>query len=226
MEGLPTIRQEKFAHATFCTTLLACLWGAEAAYILSYSLFITHNMHLGLTALVPLVAVWATLERKRWGRLALMGLSLTTIGFFLVAVTVLIFLPNPTQTVEMQSLTHLLYSLEATYNIGMPVVLGILLLAAFTGPWLCHPLVVAEFDQRKQRSMANAQRAIATVLVGCWGAAIALHPLLAIDRDTGNLGRYSLDAGPRSRGAHLSRHHGSHNLSSRPSRSAPRFNRP
>ena len=55
------------------TTLLALAWGITSAYILFYSLLISHNIRPCLAALVPLVITWATLERKRWGRLALLG---------------------------------------------------------------------------------------------------------------------------------------------------------
>lgn len=226
MKGLITPRNEKTSYAAFCTSLLACLWGGGAAYILCYSLLITHNNRLAMTALVPLVAVWATLERKRWGRLALMGLSITTIGLFLIAMTLLTIFPYTAQSVEVQSLANFRSLLEAAYGISTQAVLGMLLLAAVTGAWLWHPRVVAEFDQHKRHTLAKAQRAIAAVLVGCWGAAIAMNPLLAIDRASGISGRHSMDAGPRTRGKYIALRYGSHSLSSIPSRSAHSLSRP
>ena len=226
MEGLITPRNEKTSYSVFCTSLLACFWGGGAAYILCYSLLITHNNRLAITALLPLVAVWATLERKRWGRLALMGLSLTTVGLFLIAMTLLTIFPYPAQFAEVQSLAKFLSSLEAAYGISTQAVLGMLLLAAVTGSWLWHPRVIAEFDQHKRHTLAKAQRAIATVLVGCWGAAIALNPLLTIDKARGISGRRSMDTSPRARGKHIALRYGSHSLSSIPSRSAHSFSRP
>ena len=188
MEELPALREEKSSPAAFCTSLFACLWGAAAAYLLCYSVLITHNSWFAITCLVPLVAVWATLERKRWGRLALMGLSVTTVGLFLIALILLTVSPYPAQSVEVQSMAKFFQSLGAAYSISTQAVVGMLLLAAVTGLWMCHSAVIAEFDQHKRPNLAKAQRAIATVLVGFWGASIALNPLLSIDKTHGATG--------------------------------------
>src|SRR5579883_1668485 len=72
--------------ARLLTTFLACGWGLASAYLLFHALLVTHDAGPCFAALVPLIIVWATLERKRWGRLALLGLSATALGIFVGAV--------------------------------------------------------------------------------------------------------------------------------------------
>ena len=173
------LKTERSAHpfAALWTNILAGLWGMVAAYILFDSLLITHKSRYAFAAIFPLISAWATLERKRWGRLALMGLSLTTVGVFALMAGVYAYVHHPWQE-EARTLGSGATSLIVAYGIGTAAAIGLLTLAGVTGFWLCLPHVAAVFNQNKRATLITAQRGIATVLVICWGAAIALAPLM------------------------------------------------
>ena len=178
MEGSFPNRRDPSPFTTRCTTLLACLWGAAAAYILCHSLIVTHNKRYTIAAIVSLITVWATLERKRWGRMALIGLSVTTMGMFRVlrqrVFCVFRFFSAP----EVRYTAQCSMKVADYYGISIPVTFGLLLLAVVSSLWLCRAEVVAEFNQHKRAVLVSGQRVIAITLVVCWGAAIALNPML------------------------------------------------
>jgi hypothetical protein len=158
------------------TTLLASGWGLFSAYIFFQSLLITHDTRLCCVGLVPLVVVWATLERKRWGRLALLGLSATTLGIFTVVVAYLASFgvrihPSPSSIASDARLA--LHIFTNSPNLALIV----LALSMATGLWLCRREVIAEFNHGKRKNLAIAQHVIAFCLVGCWGLTVALVPL-------------------------------------------------
>lgn len=184
--------------AALWTNILAILWGAVAAYILFDSLLITHKNRFAIAAIFPLISAWATLERKRWGRLALMGLSLATVVVFALMTGLFARFYHPWQE-EALTLGNSATTLIVAYGIGTAAAIGLLTLAAVTGFWLCLPNVAAVFNQNKRATLVTAQRAIAMVLVGCWAAAIALVPLMDEgDQDaSGHAGHNPLRARPR-----------------------------
>ena len=163
--------------AALCTNILAVLWSIVAAYVLFDSLLITHKHRYAVAAIFPLISAWATLERKRWGRLALMGLSVATVVVFALLSGVFARFYHPWQE-EAQTLGSGATSLILAYGIGTAAAVGLLTLAAVTGCWLCLPHVAAVFNQNKRATLVKAQRGIAIVLAGCWAAAIALAPLM------------------------------------------------
>ena len=163
--------------AALWTNILAVLWSIVAAYILFDSLLITHKHRYAVAAIFPLISAWATLERKRWGRLALMGLSLATVVVFALLSGVFARFYHPWQD-EAQTLGNGATSLIIAYGLGTAAAVGLLTLAAVTGCWLCLPHVAAVFNQNKRATLVKAQRGIALVLVGCWAAAIASAPLM------------------------------------------------
>jgi len=151
------------------TTLLASGWGLLSAQLL----FTTHLSPLGFNtkflfsfaALLPLIAVWATIERKRWGRLALVGLSTTAIVLFVVAIAV--YAGSHSQDPSLPG--WLPREVQKLPFFDSPFATGaLMLLAAANSYWLRRPHVVAEFEQNKRPALAFAQRLIAASLVVCW----------------------------------------------------------
>lgn len=181
------------ALAAPLTNALACLWGAVAAYILCYSSLITHNLWFAIAALSAIIAVWATLERKRWGRMALLGLSLTTVGVFVFLVSAFAAFPDHVEP-EVQSLDNYLRSLASLYDIKTPAAIGLVVLAAVTGPWMLHSHVITEFNRNKKPGLAAGQRVIAIALVCCWAAAIVRMPLLTAESQNGSRRGHMLTA--------------------------------
>lgn len=194
MKGQHKTRHVAYPLTALWTNVLAGSWGAVAAYILFDSLFITHKNRCAVAALFPLVSAWATLERKRWGRLALMGLSLTTVLLFALMAGLFTRFHYAWQT-EARTLAASASALLVSYGIGIWTAIGLLTLATVTGGWLCLPQVAAEFNHNKRLALIRAQRGIATVVVGCWAAFIALTPLMK--QDGQDMGRSVLRARPR-----------------------------
>ena len=154
----------------FSTTLLAIGWGVTSAYILFHSLLVTHDTRPCLAALAPLIVTWATLERKRWGRLALLGLSAVALGLFVGSLGLAASIARATLPAAQQTPLHCLEMAFGFFGERNPYAGAIIVcLAAMTGFHLRRPSVVAEFERGKNQTLAVAQRAIAMTLVGCWG---------------------------------------------------------
>ncbi len=178
--GAPT------ASARLVTTLLASGWGLAAAYVLFHSLLVTHDVQPCFVALVPLVVVWATLERKRWGRLALLGLSATALGLFIAALGNAASQKDYGVKVPRHALQYYFnLALHNKYFDSPTTMLTVLTLAAMTGFWMRRPAVVAEFERGKRSTLAVAQKAIAMSLVGCWGLTVMFSPFNARQEMTG-----------------------------------------
>lgn len=153
------------------TTLFAVGWGLLASYQLLHGLLVTHSLRFMVVGPMGLLMVWATLERKRWGRLALLGMSLTVLVVCLVGA----------QLADAMGAD----GLHATLNFfaASPGGLGaMLLLAIWTVFWLLRSAVAAEFEQGKRAELRSGQRAIAVTLVGLWGLMLIL-PSLASTRN-------------------------------------------
>lgn len=160
------------------TTLLAIAWGITSAYILFYSLLVSHNVRPCLAALVPLVITWATLERKRWGRLALLGLSCAAMGLFVGTLGLSASVVHATLPVAEQTPLRCLTMALGFFGEKSPLAGGVIVaLAAMTGLYLRRPNVAAEFEQGKKQTMALAQKGIAAALVGSWGLTFIGAPL-------------------------------------------------
>ena len=160
------------------TTLLALSWGITSAYILFYSLLVSHNIRPCLAALVPLVITWATLERKRWGRLALLGLSGVALGLFVGTLGLSASLVHATLPAAQQTPMRCLDMALGFFGEKSSLAGGVIIaLAAMTGFYLRRPDVAAEFERGKKQTMAMAQKGIAAVLVGSWGLTFLGTPL-------------------------------------------------
>ena len=160
------------------TTVLAISWGVTAAYLLFHSLLVTHDTQLCFAALLPLIAVWATLERKRWGRMALLGMSATALGLFAASVGYAVSIARVTLPLAQQTPLHCLQMALGIFGKENTVSASIVMcLAALTALYMRRPVVIAEFERGKQKTLAIAQKAIAMTLVGCWGIAFIGSPL-------------------------------------------------
>lgn len=148
------------------TNALASCWGLVASYQLVNSVLVTHVYHSCLVALVPLVTGWAIVERKRWGRLALLGISVTAVCLFLM----LLGWSGGGGRSYLES-TSLALPFHGGDIVAAILVLALAALSAF---WLRRPQVVAEFERGKRHTLAMGQRAIAASLVACWGLPLLL----------------------------------------------------
>lgn len=145
------------------TTFFAIGWGLLASYQLLNGLLVTHSVRFMVVGPMALLMVWATLERKRWGRLALLGMSLTVLFVCLVGAR----LADAIGVV----------GLHATLDFfaSSPGGLGaMLLLAAWTVFWMHRSVIVAEFEQGKRTGLGTGQRVIALTLVGLWALMLIL----------------------------------------------------
>lgn len=157
----PEVESETVARVT---NLLAAGWGVAAPYLLVRSVFVSHQILYGLAAPIPLFIVWATLERKRWGRLALLSISATAVALF-VGVAFLAFGLNVGVFTGHQSspgaLVAWFKSFYAEDGTTLLIVIG---LAVATGFWMCRAAVVEEFERNKRTALAVGQWAIAVSL--------------------------------------------------------------
>jgi hypothetical protein len=127
-------------------------------------MFISHQMRYGLGAPIPLFIVWATLERKRWGRLSVLVISLTAIAMFF-AVAFLAFGLNVGVFTGHQWSPSAMYSWLSTFYDQDTTTLAIVIaLAVATGFWMCRAVVIAEFNKGKRNALAVGQWAIALSL--------------------------------------------------------------
>lgn len=144
-------------------TFLTSLWGLLAAYLLCDMLLERHSLSACLAAFVPLAIVWAALERKRWGRLALLGLSSMTPVFL----TLCLLIPGHADGLSAWQAAILPYG-------GIMVGSFLIILTLSTLLLLNLPAVVVEFEQGKRSTLAGAQHRIAVVMVGCWALALVV----------------------------------------------------
>ena len=163
-------------HTSF-TNALALAWGLSFTYLLFTAIFISHLFSSALACLVPLIVVWATLERKRWGRLSLLGISLTNLGLFTAALAYCGFHTSVSQLPD--SMTGLCAKLAlGLYTDSPALALTVLTLASVTLIWLSLPNASREFELSKPITIATAQRVIALLLVFFWALQMVCTPLV------------------------------------------------
>lgn len=139
------------------TTFFAVTWGLLAAYQLLHGVFVTHSVRFMVVGPMALLTVWATLERKRWGRLALLGMSVTVLIVCLVGAR----LAPVTGSDGLQASIN--FFAASPGGVG-----AMLLLATWTVFWMRRSAIVAEFEQGKRTGLRAGQLAIALTLVGLW----------------------------------------------------------
>ena len=169
------IAHQPVRHATL-TNGIALAWGASFAYVLLSALFVSHQFSSALASTIPLIVVWATLERKRWGRFAILGLSFTMIGLF-VEGHLYYALHNVRALPESLSSTCAKLAL-GLYADSSLLALSVMTLATFSIIWMYLPATVQEFEKSKMVTMSVAQRAIALFLVSMWALQLVCTPLV------------------------------------------------
>ena len=156
------------ANARVITTLLCCCWAYSFAYSFFRCVLDRSGALACFAAVLPLAAVWASLERIRWGRLVLIGLSLLAFGLFCSILFALIFSQSAIVPVTDRNFAgYILWALRL-FGESPEITLGVLLLSAATGLWFSMPWVKNEFELRKRRMLTPAQRTIALSVVTVW----------------------------------------------------------
>jgi hypothetical protein len=177
-DEMSPVRRESKTAAHPGTTFFAVGWGLLASYQLLHGLFVTHSVRFMVDGPMALLMVWATLERKRWGRLALLGMSLTVLFVCLLG-------PRLADATDSDGL-HATVDSFASSPGGMG---AMLLLAAWTVFWLRRSAVVAEFEQGKRTGLLTGQRAIALTLVGLWALMLILPSRASAHKRHSGVGR-------------------------------------
>jgi hypothetical protein len=126
-----------------------------------------------LALLTLLVVAWSVLERKRWGRIALLGIAGIKFVDISMALICLLALGHLGFDMHMHGVWCPLLVYSSHYGqmsvaIAFRTLLGCGSLTVVTVLWLLHPDVKAEFNERKQFRTRRAQFAIALFLVTLW----------------------------------------------------------
>ena len=150
------------------TTTLAMGWIGLTVYerLWATTLRIHSDWWPWTSAVLILTVAWSVLSRKRWGRLALLGIAIATgcggaahlVGDHLhwppaalERVSGVLLAPIPGAADHYDALSALFFTI-----------------AVGTIVWFLQPAVRTEFEARKAPSTSGFQRGIATFLVGCW----------------------------------------------------------
>ena len=164
------------------TTLLCCGWGYSFAYSFFQCIVENSKPLVLLASALPLVAVWAALERKRWGRLALIGLSLLAHGLFALMLIVLAYSNEHWIPPSDQHLVGYFGTALRLFSDSPSTTIGILFLSAITATWLCIPTVRDEYIKKKKPFLTPAQRVIAATVISVWGITMIATPTIVESR--------------------------------------------
>jgi len=169
-----TTRETESPTLARVTNVIVACWGVAAQYMIVRAMFVSHQMRYGFGAPIPLFIVWATLERKRWGRLSVLVISLTAVAMF-IGVAFLAFGLNVGVFTGHQSSPAAMYTWFKTfYSQDSTSLAAMVALAVATGFWMCRAAVVAEFNKGKKNALAVGQWAIAVVLAVAYTATLFL----------------------------------------------------
>jgi hypothetical protein len=150
------------------TTLLCCGWGLSFACSFFRCALDGSGPLVCVAAALPLAAVWASLERKRWGRLVLIGQSLLAQALFALILSILAFSNHvQMEPAERHFFGYLNYALHL-FGETKETTLVVLLLSAATTVWFFLPWVQAEFELSKKPFLTPGQRVIAATVVSVW----------------------------------------------------------
>lgn len=169
--SVPVTSQQANTRSGRVTNLLAGCWGFLASYLLIHSLLVTHEIRHCIVAPIPLLIVWATLERKRWGRIALLGVSLMALTLLVTSIGLEAYFRNELPPLE-QDAAHTAMMALRVYAQDAVTTTAVVFLALATGIWLCRDKVVAEFERGKRGALAAGQWVIAMTLVTFWAATV------------------------------------------------------
>jgi len=167
------------------TTLLCCCWGYSFAYAFFRCVLDGSPLIVCFAAALPLLAVWASLERKRWGRLVVIGLSLIALLMFGCILSILAFSHVVLEFATGSLLDCLRFGL-IEFGESPDTALAVLLISLISTVWLYTPWVRAEYETRKQSYLTPGQRAIAFTVVSLWTVTMLNSPTLP-ERGASNL---------------------------------------
>ncbi len=164
------------------TTTLVALWGLLSAYALAYGAIVETDLRTILASIVPLAAVWAAMDRKRWGRMTLVFVSaIACIGYVItlmyVAATGRGWMDGEFTLANCASMA--LREMWNDYPEAGIVGLG---LAAFSLFWMFRRTVLQEFSKGKQIKLSPGQRVIAIVLAFLWLYTMLFSQLAPVPR--------------------------------------------
>lgn len=148
------------------TTILAAFWvgwtvyGALAAIVWPPKPLLETWVCIAFV----LIMAWAVLERKRWGRLALLGTSTIVCADLAYAAYRLATAP-PELARQTMGREGFFDTIFGVYGCGVPFGIGILTLSLWSVLWLSRRDVKREFAWRKRASMWSFQVGIAGVFV-------------------------------------------------------------
>jgi hypothetical protein len=182
----PIISSRLESFTRVITTLLCCSWGYSFAYAFFRCVLDKSPLLVCLAAALPLLAVWASLERKRWGRLVVLGLSLLAQTMFLTILGLLMFSHEAPGISGDKSLFDCLRFGLYEFGESPDAALTVLLLSAASAIWFCTPWARAEYETRKQPYLSPGQRAIAFTVVSLWTITMINSPTV-LERRAPNL---------------------------------------
>lgn len=166
------------------TTMLCCGWGFSFAYSFFRCVSDKSSMLVCAAAVLPLTAVWAALERKRWGRLVLQVLSLLAQALFGIMLVMLMVTDRVYVAPGDRHLWgYLLYTIRL-FAETPSTTLAILLLSATTSIWFTMPWVRKDYEVGKKVVLTPGQRIIAASVVAFWGLTMSVTPTVLESRST------------------------------------------
>jgi hypothetical protein len=151
------------------TNALGVGWVALPMYrflcILARSGFVPIEL---FAVLLSAVVAWAVLERKRWGRLAMLGIAAFTLADYIDALYRLTYTPL---SMALPPPNRRPFMVELLYSEGGGSVFGILppLFCLITLFWLSWEPIQMEFERRKCAATRRLQHGIAILLVAVCG---------------------------------------------------------
>jgi hypothetical protein len=164
------------ALARGLTTLLCCGWGYSFAYSFFRCMLDGSGVIVCLAAALPLAAVWAALERKRWGRLSLIVLSILAQALFVVMLSILLYSNHVRPEPADHHLSGCLHDAIHLFSETPDTTVAVLVLSFVTFVWFCMPWVRTEYVHQKKNYLSPGQRVIALSVVTLWGLTMIASP--------------------------------------------------
>lgn len=175
MQAPISLPVNRYTIKSLFTDLLAGIWVLLNIYgVLCDLATPPAPTYAGIMALLTLLVIaWSALERKRWGRLALLGIAGIKFIDILMALVCLLAFGHLGLDVHMHGvwcplLVHSSHYGEMSVAIVIRTLLGCGTLTIITLLWLLHPDVRMEFDSGKQFRTRRTQFVIALFLVMVW----------------------------------------------------------
>ena len=165
------------------TKSLIIVWALISAYAFVNavvgSLSGNFDLRTLLATIVPLAAVWAAFDRKRWGRMTLIFVSYVAwLGY--IVTLVYTGATGRNWMLDYDAKSVLYTALEVMWNGSAFAGFVGLSLAAVSLHWLQRNDVSRDFNEGKKMTLSPGQRIIAIALTFCWLYAMLFLPMLPI----------------------------------------------